>query len=77
MTPIEIFEYKQRWKPGDVDKLHSDLRSEAKNYCKIQMFKHQWDVSEYTNSYEDTWVFENRLDAASFVAQWDERFVNQ
>ena len=77
MTPIEIFEYKQKWKPGYVVRLHSDLRSNAKDYCKVQMLKHQWDVNEYTNSYEDTWLFENRLDAASFTTQWNERFVNQ
>ena len=77
MTPIEIFEYKQKWKPGYVVRPHSDPRSKAKDYCKIQMFKHQWDVNEYTNSYEDTWMFENKLDATSFTAQWDERFVNQ
>ena len=76
MTPQEIFEYKQRWKPGYSVRLHSDLRSEGKEYCKVQMMKHQWDVAEYTNVYEDTFVFEHKLDAESFAAQWP-RYVNQ
>ena len=77
MTPIEIFEYKQKWKPGYVVRLHSDLRRSAMDYCKVQMMKHQWDVREYTNVYEDTWMFENKLDANSFLAQWETKFVNQ
>lgn len=77
MTPIEIFEYKQKWKPGYIVRLHSDLRMQGKDYCKIQMMKHQWDIQEFTDVYEDTYLFENRIDADSFTAQWDRRFVNQ
>lgn len=76
MTPIEIFEYKQKWKPGYIVRLHSDLRMQGKDYCKIQMMKHQWDIQEFTDVYEDTYLFENRIDADSFTAQWDRRFVN-
>lgn len=76
MTPIEIFEYKQKWKPGYTVRLHSDLRMQGKDYCKIQMMKHQWDIQEFTDVYEDTYLFENRIDADSFTAQWDRRFVN-
>jgi len=77
MTPIEIFEYKQKWKPGYVVRLHSDLRRSATAYCKVQMLKHQWEMTKYSNVYEDTWMFENKLDANSFAAQWEERFINQ
>ena len=77
MLPIEIFEYKNRWKPGYTVRLHSDLRMSAKDYCRVQMFQHQWDVSSYTNVYEDTYMFEYKLDADSFAAQFNERFVNQ
>ena len=76
MTPIEIFEYKRNWMPGYSVRLHSDLRNQAKDYCKIQMMKHQWNVSEYTDVYEDTFYFEHRLDAQSFEARWDKKFVN-
>jgi hypothetical protein len=71
-TPIEIFEYKLNWKPGYAVRLHSDLRSQGKEYCKVQMFKHQWDISEFTNVYEDTFMFEHKQDADSFSAQWPE-----
>ena len=72
MTPIEIFEYKNKWKPGYTVRLHSDLRSRATDYCKVQMLKQQWDVRNYSNVYEDTWMFEYRQDAESFAAQWPE-----
>lgn len=77
MTPIEIFEYKNKWKPGYTVRLHSDLRREGKDYCKVQMFKHQWDIAEFTNVYEDTYLFEYKQDADSFAAKWDKKFVNQ
>ena len=78
MTPIEIFEYKKRWQPnGYKVRLHSDLRSRGKDYCKTQMFRHQWIVSEYTNNYEDTFTFEYKQDADSFIGQFDSRFINQ
>lgn len=66
MTPIEIFEYKLKWKPGYQVRLHSDLRMQGKDYCKVQMFKHQWDIAEYTDVYEDTFYFEYRQDATAF-----------
>jgi len=49
----------------------------AKDYCRVQMFQHQWDVAEYSYVYEDTYMFEHKLDADSFAAQWEPRFVNQ
>lgn len=68
MTPIEIFEYKQRWQRagGYAVRLHSDLRSQGKDYCKIQLMKQQWDFSQYTDNYEDTFHFEYKQDADAF-----------
>ena len=77
MKPIEIFEYKQRWKPGYTVRLHSDLRGQAKDFCKTQCFQQQWDIAEYTDVYEDTFYFEYKQDADSFMARWEERFINQ
>ena len=76
MTPVEIFEYKLKWKPGYTVRLHSDLRSQGKDFCKTQMFKTQWDMTEYTDVYEDTFYFEYKRDANQFAAQWP-KFVNQ
>jgi len=70
MTPIEISEYKLQWKPGYTVRLHSDLRSQGKDYCKVQMMKQQWDISTYTNVYEDTFHFEYLQDAKMFKSQW-------
>ena len=68
MTPIEIFEYKKRWQRagGYAVRLHSDLRSQGKDYCKIQLMKQQWDFSQYTDNYEDTFHFEYKQDADAF-----------
>jgi len=68
MIPIEIFEYKQRWQRagGYAVRLHSDLRSQGKEYCKIQLMKQQWDFSQYTDNYEDTFHFEYKQDADAF-----------
>ena len=33
MTPQEIFEYKQRWRPGYVVDVHSDLDIQCKDWC--------------------------------------------
>lgn len=75
MTPVEIFEYKNKWKPGYSVRLHSDLRSQAKDWCKIQLHKQQWDLNIYTNVYEDTFMFEYRQDAESFAAKYRD-YVN-
>ena len=34
MTPQEIFEYKNRWKPGHTVQLHSDIVDRGKSWCK-------------------------------------------
>lgn len=72
MTPIEIFEYKQQWKPGYSVRLHSDLRSRGKDFCKAQFLKQHWDISTFTDVYEDTFMFEHRIDADQFASQWPE-----
>lgn len=67
MTPIEIFEYKNRWKPnGHSVRIHSDYRSQAKFWCKYNFEPHQWVLNEYTDNYEDTFLFENPLNAKLF-----------
>lgn len=36
------------------------------------MHKHQWDLAQFTNVYEDTFYFENKLDAENFASEWPE-----
>jgi len=65
MTPQEIFEYKQRWMPGYPVRLHSDLRSRGKDWCK-KLDKWEWNFKQYTNNYEDTYYFENIYASQNF-----------
>ena len=46
MSPIEIFEYKQKWQQRRHYRvqLHSDLHNQGKEWCKVQLMKHQWDM---------------------------------
>ena len=68
MTPLEIFEYKQRWSRdgGYSVRLHSDLQSQGKDFCKSRMMKWQWDMQRYSDVYEDTFYFEHQHDADAF-----------
>lgn len=58
MTPAEIFEYKNKWMPGYSVRLHSDLRSAGKDWCK-KLLKHEWNHNKWTDVYEDTFHFES------------------
>ena len=72
MSPIEIFEYKQKWKPGYIVRLHSDLESAGKDWCKVQLHKQQWDMTKWTNVYEHTFHFEYKQDAKLFKERFKE-----
>jgi len=68
MTPIEIAEYKQKWMRSKFYPvtLHSDLRTEAKEWCKNQLHKCQWNYTQFTDVYEDTVYFEHKQDQENF-----------
>lgn len=69
MTPIEIAEYKQKWMASGYNHpvpFHSDYHMYAKDWCKIQLHKSQWNYKRYTNVYEDTMYFEFKQDAENF-----------
>lgn len=76
MTPVEIFEYKNKWKPGFTVRLHSDLRLQGKDYCRKQLQNYQWAFKIYTNVYEDTFYFEAEKEAAAFKKHFG-RFADQ
>ena len=61
MTPIEIAEYKQRWKAQDGNpvRVHSDLDVQCKNWCRKNLKRHEWSMTSYTNVYEHTFYFEH------------------
>ena len=72
MTPIEIFEYKNKWKPGFSIRLHSDLVDQGKTWCRKNMERHQWSMTEWTNVYEHTFHFENENNAKQFKEKFNE-----
>lgn len=76
MTPIEIFEYKNRWKPGYTVRLHSDLVNEGKTWCRRNCERHQWSMTDWTDNYEHTFHFENIYAAQNFEMEMG-RYVKQ
>ena len=66
MTPAEIFEYKQQWKPGYTVRLHSDVVDRGKAFAKRNCQKHQWSVTTWTSPDEHTVHFEFEESARKF-----------
>jgi hypothetical protein len=78
MTPQEISEYKMRWMRGNPHpvRLHSDLDTEGKTWCRRNLERHWWKMDTWTNVYEHTFYFENSEHAKLFGQQWPE-YTNQ
>lgn len=76
MTPQEIFEYKQRWKPGYTVRLHSDLVDHGKTWCRRQLERQQWSMTEWTDVYEHTFHFEDVRAGQNFEMEFG-KFANQ
>ena len=74
MTPIEIFEYKKKWQRtgGYAIRLHSDLRDQGKDFCRVMMMQQQWDFQKWSSVYEDTFWFEHKQDAKMFKNKFKE-----
>jgi len=58
MTPQEIFEYKNAWKPGHVVDVHSDLHIQCKDWCRKNLNRWEWSMDTYTYVYAHTFYFE-------------------
>ena len=72
MTPIEIFEYKMRWKPdGFSVAFHSDWDIHVKTWLK-QLDKTEWIWDNWTGVYEHTCLFEDLAVAQAFTKFLDE-----
>mgnify|MGYP000754536359 FL=1 len=77
MTPVEISEYKMRWKPNGYSvRLHSDIDWKGKDWCRKHLERHQWSFDKWTNVYEHTFHFELEEHANLFATQWPE-YTNQ
>ena len=58
MTPQEIFEYKNAWKPGYQVDVHSDLDVQCKHWCRANLNRWEWSMDSYTYVYAHTFRFE-------------------
>lgn len=69
MTPQEIAEYKQRWMStgnNNPVRLHSDIDTQGKTWCRRNLERHQWKMDTWTYSYEHTFYFEDAQAAENF-----------
>ena len=73
MTPIEISEYKMRWRPGYTVDVHSDLDVQCKDWCRKNLNRWEWSMDTYTYVYAHTFCFEQEEHAQQFrtkFADW-------
>ena len=75
MTPIEIFNYKLKWRNNTAfyATLDIDLEYSAKRWCRDNLEQHQWDFSKYTDFYEDMFYFETE----HFLKRFETEFINE
>jgi hypothetical protein len=69
MTPQQISDYKMRWMRDSaiLVQVHSDWSEEAKAWCLDNLNKWEWKLKEWTDVYEHTFYFENKLFAKEFA----------
>lgn len=70
MTPQEVSDYKMRWMPGHLVRLHSDLADKGKTWCRRNLGRHEWGFTAWTYNYEHTFHFENSSDAYTFKIEF-------
>jgi len=75
MTPQEIVAHKNKWRMASyfVSHTHSDLRSEATQWCKDHCFQWRYDIKHFTDIYGDTVRFELEEDFTAFNEWYQER----
>lgn len=72
MTPQQIAEYKQKWKPkATVVRIHSDLADRAKWWCRKNLDRTEWSMDTWTDVYEHTFYFKDIMDASSFKTEFE------
>ncbi len=76
MTPQQLDDYKRQWLPGYVVRLHSDLESQGKDWCRRQCSREEWNFTKHTNVYEHTFQFENFISAQYFEMKFRD-YANQ
>lgn len=73
MTPQEIVDYKNKWKPTatQVD-VHSDLAVKCKDWCRKNLERHQWSMDIYTGVYSHSFYFEDAEIAQKFATEFED-----
>ena len=73
MTPLEISEYKMRWKSNgfQVD-VHSDLDVQCKHWCRGNLNRWEWSMDTYTDVYSHSFYFEQEQAAAEFTRKFQD-----
>ena len=76
MTPQEISDHKLKWRPGFTARLHSDLDTQGKAWCRRNLERWQWSFTSYTDVYEHTFHFELDEHSTMFKQEFG-KFVDQ
>jgi hypothetical protein len=73
LTPLEVFEYKRRWRPDafQVD-VHSDLEDKCRVWCKQNLKRWEWECSTFTDMYSHSYLFETESHAREFAMEFEE-----
>ena len=68
MTPQEIFEYKNSWKPGYSVQVDCDSDVWGKDYCRKHLERHEWTFDKHTRPDDShTFAFEQKEVALKFL----------
>ena len=73
MTPLEISEYKRSWmsQSNNAVPVHSDLDVQCKAWCRKNLQRHEWSMTQYTNVYEHTFYFEDPANSQEFKLEFN------
>jgi|TARA_B110000858_G_C17641029_1_gene398079 hypothetical protein len=76
MTPQEIVDYKNKWKMAAyfVVSVHTDFRSDIKDWCKEHCFQWRYDIKKFTENYTDSVSFELQEDYEAFKSWYLEKW---
>ena len=72
MTPQEVFEYKNAWKPGYSVQVDIDSHVWGKDYCRKHLERHEWTFDKYTRPDDShTFAFEKKEVANLFFEAYN------
>lgn len=75
MTPQQIFDYRNSWLPGYDVVIHSDIGSQASDWCKANLRKEQWQLIKWVDVYAHSMRFETKEVADQFREGMNSEFI--